>query len=488
MNSVILVFGLAALPLALLAASNWRYAFLAAILAGFAQDPIRKVLAGQPITMVVFSAFVLMFALAGAIMKHGMITMRPMAGNSPRTHALLRLFVFYVLIQAVLALLRFQSVMIPAIGSLAYLLPIPALWMAYQFVRSSADVGRFLRVYAAIGVFMALSIFLGNAGFGSTLLEPIGGDRIIFDRVAGIVETNSGWFRSAEVAAWHSGAVACMAIVLSVAFGGALTRLLTPGVVLFCVYAAVLTGRRKVLAVAMLFCAIYYLGNYYFQKRSSRRGGVVIVLMVFLILAGALTMAPEASTWSPYLARSSTVFSDSWERFSGLGLGSIRDGLGAGGFFGMGTGAGAQGTQAFGAGGGVVVGGASEGGLGKITAELGLPGLLLAVASAWLVARQVRRAIGLAAAADPRLLKMCLGLLAFVAANVPVFIGASQIYGDPFVLIMLGSMLGFVLAVPRILRLREMHERQLAQVRSLNAGGVAMHQPAYPLDRRPPAV
>ncbi len=460
-----LVFGLAALPLLLLAASNWRYAFLAAILAGFAQDPIRKVLAGQPITMVVFSAFVLMFALVGAMMKHGMVTMRPMAGNSPRTQTLLRVFVLYVLIQAVLALLRFKSVMIPAIGTLAYLLPIPALWMAYQFVRGPEDVRRFLRVYVVIGVVVALSIYLGNAGYGSLLFEPIGGDRIIFDRVAGIVETNSGWLRSAEVAAWHAGAVACMAIVLSVAFGGPLTRLLTPGIVLFCIYAAILTGRRKVLAVAMLFCAIYYLGNYYFQKRSNRRGGLVIVLMVLLLLTGALTMAPEASNFSPYLARSSTVFSDAWHRLSGMGIGSIGNGLDAGGFFGMGTGAGAQGTQAFGAGGAATVGGASEGGLGKITAELGLPGLLLAVASAWLVARQVRRSIGLAAASDPRLLKLSLGLLAFVAANVPVFVGASQIYGDPFVLIMLGSMLGFVLAVPRILHLRRIRQAgsELAQ-------------------------
>jgi hypothetical protein len=44
-----------------------------------------------------------------------------------------------------------------------------------------------------------------------------------------------------------------------------------------------------------------------------------------------------------------------------------------------------------------------------------------------------------------------------VAANIPVFVGASQIYGDPFVLILLGSYLGFVFASPR--------SRELARAR-----------------------
>ena len=45
------------------------------------------------------------------------------------------------------------------------------------------------------------------------------------------------------------------------------------------------------------------------------------------------------------------------------------------------------------------------------------------------------------------------GSIVFVAANVPAFVGASQIYADPFVFILLGSCLGFVLAVPRIVTL-----------------------------------
>ena len=455
MNDAVLIFGLTLLPMTLLALANWRHAFLAALLAGFIQDPIRKLLSAQPVMMVVFCAFVLGFALVGAVAKQGMVTLRPMAGNSKRTRTLLRVFLVYVLIEAGNALFRFNSIMIPAIGMLAYLTPIPALWLAYNYVRDPSDIRRFMRVYLVLGLIATAGIYLSNAGLDSVMLKSIGGEMIIFDRVAGIVASHSGFMRSSEISAWHAAAVACIAIVSMVSFGGALSRIYTPAIVLFCTYGAILTGRRKVLAVMILFVAIYFLGLYYFKKRSNRRGGIVIALLALMILLGAMTMAPDVQNLSPYLMRSATVFADAWDRLSRLGFASIGWGLDAGGFFGLGTGAGAQGTQHFAEGAAVTVGGASEGGLGKITAELGLPGLLLTFICTWLVARQVRRAVASAATADKQLLRLTLGLLAFVAANVPVFIGASQVYGDPFVLILLGSMLGFVLAAPRVLSLQQ---------------------------------
>ncbi len=482
MNDAILIFGLTLLPMMLLALTNWRYAFLAALVAGFVQDPVRKVLTTQPVAMVVFCAFVLGFALIGAIAKQGMVTLRPMSGNSARTRTLLRIFLVYVLIEAGNALFRFDSIMVPAIGVLAYLTPIPALWLAYNYVRDPADIQRFMRVYMVLGLVATVGIYLSSSGFDSVLLKPIGGEMLIFDRVAGIVASHSGFMRSSEISAWHAAAVACVAVVSMITFGGALSRIYTPAIVLFCTYGAILTGRRKVLAVMILFVAIYFLGLYYFRKRSSRRGGIVVASMTLLILIGALTMAPDVDNLSPYLLRSSTVFADAWDRLSSLGIASIGWGYDAGGFFGLGTGAGAQGTQHFAAGAAATVGGASEGGLGKITAELGIPGLLLTLVCTWLVARQVRLAISAAAKADPRLLRLSLGLLAFVAANVPVFVGASQIYGDPFVLILMGSMLGFVLAAPRVLMIRQARDA-MRELRPEPARGLSVPSPVIPINR-----
>jgi hypothetical protein len=147
------------------------------------------------------------------------------------------------------------------------------------------------------------------------------------------------------------------------------------------------------------------------------------------------------------------VFGEAADRFEKLGLGSIAGAVRAAGPWGLGAGSVGQGTQHFGG----VSGSArynAEGGLGKITVELGIPGLLLAMLSALLVMRSLRRSLAAVAKADPELLRLNLGLLAFAAGNVPVFAGAAQIYGDPFVLFMLGSCLGFVLAGPRLVDLR----------------------------------
>ena len=40
---------------------------------------------------------------------------------------------------------------------------------------------------------------------------------------------------------------------------------------------------------------------------------------------------------------------------------------------------------------------------------------------------------------------LAIGLLSLIGANILVFATASQVFGDPFVLLMLGLMLGFVL-------------------------------------------
>jgi hypothetical protein len=138
--------------------------------------------------------------------------------------------------------------------------------------------------------------------------------------------------------------------------------------------------------------------------------------------------------------------------------------------WGLGAGSVSQGTQHFGG----AFGSArynAEGGLGKITVELGVPGLLLAMLSALLIARSLRRALAVVAKADPELLRLNLGLLAFVAGNVPVFAGASQIYGDPFVLFILGSCLGFVLAGPRLVELRARTAARRAAMEAQGSGG-----------------
>ena len=119
------------------------------------------------------------------------------------------------------------------------------------------------------------------------------------------------------------------------------------------------------------------------------------------------------------------------------------------GIFGSGAGTGSQGAQHFG-GGAEIVGAAAEGGLGKVLAELGVPGLALLL---WLVVSFARYiwAILIHVKSDvPVRATLTFWLLSFQAANASVYVIAHQVFGDIFVLVILGFSLGFILAIPQM--------------------------------------
>ncbi len=149
------------------------------------------------------------------------------------------------------------------------------------------------------------------------------------------------------------------------------------------------------------------------------------------------------------MQRAASVVEDVPDRFDNLGFATIEWAVQRYGLFGGGLGVGTSGTAQFG-GGAAVFGGAGEGGLGKITAELGIPGLILI---AWLLisfARHIWRILRFTSWHSPYVSRLSFGLVAFLIANAAVFSVATQIFVDIFVLITLGLTLGFVLAMPML--------------------------------------
>jgi len=64
--------------------------------------------------------------------------------------------------------------------------------------------------------------------------------------------------------------------------------------------------------------------------------------------------------------------------------------------------------------------------------------------------RLLLRNIRLLRSFDQSTANLYLGLLSFALANVPFFMAASGVYGDPFVLILVGLSLGSFLAPPTL--------------------------------------
>ena len=167
----------------------------------------------------------------------------------------------------------------------------------------------------------------------------------------------------------------------------------------------------------------------------------------------------DTLAYSRYVERIETVFEDVPSRFIELGIAPIMWAYDSFGLFGAGLGVGTQGTQYFGGGG--TIAGAAEGGLGKITLELGIPGLLLMGWFAILVFSYLWRIMRAASQVSPRIARLSYGLFSFLVANMAAFSVATQAYGDLFILLILSWTLGFLLAVPVLLE-REVRARQPA--------------------------
>jgi hypothetical protein len=202
---------------------------------------------------------------------------------------------------------------------------------------------------------------------------------------------------------------------------------------------------------------------------ARHRGGLskgfqaAILLGVVGLVGVQLTSRSREVVVVPYLERGVTILAESADRLEHMTVRQFGTILERNGILGSGAGTGAQGAQYFG-GGAELVGSAAEGGLGKILAELGVPGILALSWLAMAFARVLRRL-----ANGARLLPFgdavrVYGLVAIVPANLAVFVTAHQVYGDPFVLIVLGWLAGAALASPSVARLAAGGEEARARV------------------------
>jgi hypothetical protein len=80
-------------------------------------------------------------------------------------------------------------------------------------------------------------------------------------------------------------------------------------------------------------------------------------------------------------------------------------------------------------------------------AELGVPGLVLLLWVALQLGLHVWRGLRMLRPGDNERVILAAGTLTFLAANAVVFATAHQVYGDVFVLLILGWLFGFLIAV-----------------------------------------
>jgi hypothetical protein len=223
----------------------------------------------------------------------------------------------------------------------------------------------------------------------------------------------------------------------------------------------ILTGRRKMLVEITIFISTYLFLVAWLQRGMARLAMVVLGMGAagYILIVGFVAPDLVQSSYSKsmqmenaqriqgYAERGKSVFADLPGRVNAVGVQPVISAVETFGWLGAGLGTGSQGTNQI-AEENNINRWSSEGGLGKIAMELGVPGLLVAI---WLVvalARHIGQQLVLLSKLSPQHARMAFGFVSFLVANAATFSVATQAYSDLFVLLILGWCLGFLLAMP----------------------------------------
>lgn len=446
---------------AILAFRNWRTGFAICVLTALLQDPVRKSVAGQPVYFVIFVGVVFLSAWIGALVNQVDLGPGRIVGWRQFVGKPFMVFCALAILQAFNSLLTFGNPVMTGIGLMSYFAPIPAVALAYRFALSRGEGGvlRWMWFYVVAATLALSTVYLEYAGMDSRVLGEVGGG-VMISGAGAYYKGNSGIFRAAEIAAWHAATVACFAFMLFWGRRFSPAKIIVAAVFVgFLLGIGALTGRRKMIIEIAIFLSSYFCLVGWFQRGNAKLAVLTAVLGLFTYAGAVGILTPDpgdglhaservskttGDSFGKYTERAQTVFEDLPTRIYETGLSPVFWAVEGYGWFGAGLGVGSQGAQHF----GVVSSGAAEGGLGKLTVELGIPGLLIAIWMFISFLRYVWRVLEVLSRLSPAHANVGYGLVAFMLANIAAFAVAIQAYGDLFILLSLGWAFGFLVALP----------------------------------------
>lgn len=433
---------------------GWRLALGLVLLIGFLQDPLRKVLVGQPpltVGLVLVAACACGVAL---LLQRGGLELPLVMATLPRLGQWLPLYGVLLALQTVHGLVRFGQPLLSLIGLGVYLAPLLGLWLGFEVASEPPLLQRLLRLYVLLSIPAGLSVWWSYRGVDHPLLKEVGSGILIHFQPGVSLYGASGVWRTSEVAAWQLAAAACLALVLATAAQRRSTVWAYGLLAVLFTALTLLTGRRKAQVLVLLFVLFDALLLQRWMRppwRGWLLGNLVALAGLSTLAAGWLVPQLLGADLGVYLQRSLSARDELGGRFSQMALGGFSRALDLSGLFGLGVGAAAQtGNLLFDRGQqlGSRLNFVAESGAGKLVAELGLVGVAVLLVGLVLLLELGRRNLTLLQDLPPALVHLHLGLVAFALANVPFFLAASGVYGDPFVLLLLSLALGSVLAVP----------------------------------------
>lgn len=434
---ITLLFGAVLLASMAVALTNWRHGWIAAVICGILQDPVRKLTPGTPavLTMSVLAVYaVILFAALGALQRNR----ADFARRFPNLYSTIALFLVTLVFAAINGLSTFglAAWKVPALSLLIYLLPLPAILLGYSWLTREEQIVRFFQFYALMTSAALVGTVLEYLFVRSPALGMVGMPWGYIRHLPGMeIRVLSGLYRAPDIMGWHAAMLTAIGIVLAVrarALGRAWPWI---GVAAWGFFNCIISGRRKAVYMVAVF-ALAFLWRY-MRRMTTTQVALVVILGATL---GLVVREIRSSADTEVYARgAATSTLEVLQRLEGGFLSTLREASALG----LGLGAATQGVRH-------VAGresdfGWQEGGLGKLMAELGLPGLIVAAMVAWAILRMMLR---ITAVGDiPGTSQVTrVGLFAMVVANITNFLASAQAYSDPLLTLMTAFITGCLFA------------------------------------------
>lgn len=437
----LLYFGLVGLSF-LVALSNWRVGVYACLVLDVLRDPIRKLSEGHSVWITVAIGLVWFGVFIGALGENRQYLQHALR-QYWRMRKAFQLVVLALLPGAILSVLLYPGgYKLAIIGSVSYLAPFLGIAIGFSFAKSERQVIRLLQFYSVLNSVALIGTVLEYSGSDLAIL---GGIDMVWIRYHGTMQVQmiSGIYRSPDIMGLHAAHVTMFAATIGMHSKG-LGKLTWGGLAAWGALCLLLGGRRKMIAMPLVFVATYLLVGMWrgsqFLKKAKAFLGVGLLAGVTVLFS-----VREVEVSQEYTDYASTLISQGASRGQQIVVGSLTSTLAQTGIIGAGLGSATQGNHYAG-----VSGYRSwqEDGASRLLKELGLPGVLLVMIALLLVLRSLVQALQLLPVTSMAQ-QLQIALLAVVAANAASFIASHQQYsGDPSTSLFVLLILGAVFAMP----------------------------------------
>lgn len=415
---------------------DWRRGWLLMSLAGALQDPVRKLTPGAPV-WISFLVVLLYFVVVIAARKTILVELRDFGRRFSNVYTVVVAFVFLLFVAALNGIFTFgiANWRVPLISLFTYFVPLIAAMLGYSWFQREEWMFRFFHIYAAVTTVALFGTMAEYFRVQSSMLGMVAYSGDYIRHLPGIqIRLLSGIYRGPDIMALHAATLTSIGIAMALRSGLGRQTLIWGSLATWGFINCMLAGRRK----ALYFIAVFVVAFLWRYARRVRTAEIFALLAVLLVLYGVVRNLAAGETTSVY-ARGALASQDELrQRFEGGALATFAQY----GFMGAGLGSATQGVHH-------LLGaqniGWQEGGLGKLAAEVGLPGILALLVLGVIVFQLLMRLTTIPdVPGSSQFIRVT--LFGLVAANGASFIGSAQAYSDAVLALTFGFFIGCLFA------------------------------------------